>query len=438
MEKQINTRSLAVDILLAVERDGTFLDQSYREALDGCPGLTRRDRAFIKRLSEGTVERMIELDYILNQFSDTKVKKMKPVIRAILRSGVYQLNYMDAVPDSAVVNEAVRLASSRGFSGLTGFVNGVLRNIARYPDRITYPAREENPARFLSVKYSMPEWITEIFLSEYGQERCERILAAYLGQRPLCVRVDPRVRSLEEVKDSLTAQGVRVTVDPRLPCALHLENCDNPEEIPEFKEGILYVQDVASMLAVETAGPKRDNIILDVCAAPGGKSIHAAQLMEGSGMVIARDRTRPKVDKILENISRCGVSNVHAQIWDACVPDPEYYGMADIVLADTPCSGLGVIGHKPDIKYRINPDDIDELVKLQRQILTASSRYVNPGGAMLFSTCTMTEQENRQNTRWFLEQFPEFTLETEHQYLPDEGCDGFYIAKLVRRPAALA
>ncbi len=429
MEKQVNARNLIVDLLLAVDRDGEFYDRAVRRILEENPLLSGQDRAFIRRVGGGSIEREIELDYILNQFSDLKVNKMKPVIRAILRSGVYQLLYMDAVPDSAACNEAVRLAGLRGFSGLSGYVNGVLRNVARHRDRIRYPSQEEDPAGALCVRYSMPEWITKRFLEAYGPERCERILAAYLKKRPLCVRVDTRRLSPQEVRASLEARGIRVSADPRLSCALWLEGVDGLEAVPEFSDGTLYAQDVASMMAVVLADPQPGDRVLDLCAAPGGKSIHAAQRMEGTGEVTARDRTESKVARIRENIRRCRVSNVRAEVWDALVFDPEREESEDVVLADLPCSGLGVIGHKPDIKYRVRPEDIPELAARQREILERAARYVRPGGTLLYSTCTMTEEENQGNARWLSERFPEFSLSEERQFLPDEGCDGFYIAK---------
>ncbi len=436
MAGQVNPRSLVVDVLYAVEREGKFLNQALAEAFGRAGSLSRRDRAFIQRVSVGTIERRIELDYILDQFSDTKVKKMKPVIRAILESGLYQLIYMDSVPDSAVCDEAVELARQRGFSGLSGFVNGVLRNIARHRDQITFPSGQEDPVRALSVRYSMPEWIVARLLHAYGSERCGQILAACLARRPLCVRVDTRRRSPEEVAVSLKAQGIRVSVDPRLSYAFYLEGIDALEEIPEFADGTLYPQDVASMMAVELADPAPGERVLDLCAAPGGKSIQAAQRMDDTGMVCARDRSEAKVEQIRENIRRCRVTNLYAEVWDALIFDPDWEGRADLVLADLPCSGLGVIGHKPDIKYRVTKEDIRTLAAQQRQMLAVAARYVRPGGRLLYSTCTWTNEENRDNTRWFLTQYPAFSLEAERQLMPDEGCDGFYLAKLRLAPEA--
>ncbi len=481
MSEKINLRDLVVDILLAVDRDGELSHIVVRGVLDKYRYLPRQDRAFLKRVSEGTLERMIEIDYIIDQFSKTKVKKMKPVIRAILRSAVYQLKYMDAVPDSAACNEAVKLAVKRGFSGLRGFVNGVLRNIARNKEAIVYPSLEAEPLRAISVQYSMPEWIVKRFCDAYGQERCIRILAAFLGddfcellqtgretkerasssgQSPggwqsskacadtgkatqgilpqsrcggTCVRVDTNRDSAENVRHSLEAQGIRVTPYSLLPYAFLISGYDVLDEIPEFEEGILYVQDVSSMMVAETAQLREGDFILDVCAAPGGKSLHLAQMMHGTGVVEARDLTDYKVELIRDNIRRCQADNMRAVVWDALIFDPEMEEKADIVIADLPCSGLGVIGHKADIKYRVSENGIRELSGLQRKILDVVWRYVKPGGTLIYSTCTMTEEENQENTAWFLKQHPQFSLVSERQYLPDEGCDGFYIAKISRQ-----
>lgn len=432
MAEQINTRNLVVDILLAVDRDGEFSHIAIRNVLDKYRYLPHQDRAFIKRVSEGTLERRIEMDHIINQFSKTRVNKMKPVIRAILRSGVYQLKYMDAIPNSAACNEAVKLAVKRGFSGLKGFVNGVMRSISGNLDQISYPSIEKEPIQALSVRYSMPEWIAERFLKQFGQERCVHILEAFLEKRKTCIRVDTSRISAEEVRNSLELQGVRVVPDERLPYAFYIGGYDVLDEIPEFEEGLLYVQDISSMMVAHLADAKQGDFVLDVCAAPGGKSIHIAQMMKGTGMVEARDLTEYKADMIEQNIERCGVPNMRAVVWDALKFDPDMENQADIVIADLPCSGLGVIGSKTDIKYNASEEKILSLADLQRRILGVVHRYVKPGGTLMYSTCTVTEEENQRNTKWFLKQYPGFQLADEKQYLPDEGCDGFYIARMIR------
>lgn len=432
MNDPVNTRNLVVEILLSVTRDGEFSHIAIRNVLDKYRYLPKQERAFITRLAEGTLERMVELDYIINQFSKTKINKMKPVIRAILRSGVYQLKYMDSVPDSAACNEAVKLAVKRGFSGLKGFVNGVMRSIARNQDNIVWPDMEKEPVAALSVRYSMPEWLTGRFMEQFGKERCLHILEAFLEERPTSVRVDTNRISVEQIRDSLEKQGICVAENGKLPYALGISGYEALDEIPEFEDGLLYVQDIASMMAVEQADPKEGDFVLDVCAAPGGKSIHIAQKLKGTGMVEARDLTDYKVGLIEENIGRCGVANMRAAVWDARRFDAQMEKKADIVIADLPCSGLGVIGTKTDIKYNVSEEKIRELSKLQRQILDTVCRYVKPGGTLMYSTCTVTPEENQDNAAYFAARHPEFELEYIKQLLPDEGCDGFFIARFHR------
>ena len=430
MTEKVNTRDLVVDILLAVTRDGEFSHIAIRNVLDKYRYLPKQDRAFITRVSQGTLERMTEIDYIINQFSKTKVNKMKPVIRSIIRSGVYQLKYMDAVPDSAACNEAVKLAGKRGFSGLKGFVNGVLRNISRNLDRVEYPDEQKNPAEALSVRYSMPQWLVERFLKQYGQERCIHILDAFLREKSTSIRVNTESISVEELQASLESQGIWVKKNSMLPYALFITGYEALDGIPEFEEGLFYVQDTASMMVAETASPKPGDFVLDVCAAPGGKSVHMAQLLAGTGMVEARDLTEYKAEMIRENAERCRISNLRVKVWDALIFDESMEQQADVVIADLPCSGLGVIGTKTDIKYKISEEKIHSLCELQSRILDVVHRYVKPQGILMYSTCTMTPEENDIQVSQFLLRHPEYTLLSQRQLLPDEGCDGFFIAKL--------
>ena len=430
MTEKVNTRDLVVDILLAVTRDGDFSHIAIRNVLDKYRYLPKQDRAFITRVSQGTLERMTEIDYIINQFSKTKVNKMKPVIRSIIRSGVYQLKYMDAVPDSAACNEAVKLAGKRGFSGLKGFVNGVLRNISRNLDRVEYPDEQKNPAEALSVRYSMPQWLVERFLKQYGQERCIHILDDFLREKSTSIRVNTESISVEELQASLERQGIWVKKNSMLPYALFITGYEALDEIPEFEEGLFYVQDTASMMVAETASPKPGDFVLDVCAAPGGKSVHMAQLLAGTGMVEARDLTEYKAEMIRENAERCRISNLRVKVWDALIFDESMEQQADVVIADLPCSGLGVIGTKTDIKYKISEEKIHSLCELQSRILDVVHRYVKPKGILMYSTCTMTPEENDIQVSQFLLRHPEYTLLSQCQLLPDEGCDGFFIAKL--------
>lgn len=445
----INSRKMILEILLEIE-EGEHSHVAIRNALSKYQFLPKQDRAFITRVCEGTLEYRIQIDYIINSFSKVTVDKMKPAIREILRSAVYQLKYMDSVPDSAVCNEAVKLAQRKGFYNLKPFVNGVLRTIAREMDKVSFPKKEEDLLKYLSVKYSMPENLVTRWLDAYGEEITEKILADFLTERPLTIRCRTYLNSKEEIVKSLENQGVEVTPAPYLPYAYGISGFNHILALDAFIKGQIVVQDVSSMLVAEVANPKKGDYVIDVCAAPGGKSLHMGDKMEGYGTVDARDVSQYKVNLIEENIQRTNSINVQAKVQDATVFDQESELLADIVIADVPCSGYGVIGKKPEIKYRVTPQKQEEIVILQRTILDRAANYVKPRGELIFSTCTIAKEENEENMMWFLQNYP-FKLESLDPYLPEElhsettalgylqllpgvhKTDGFFIAKFRRK-----
>lgn len=444
------TRELILGILLSVTRDGEYSHVALQNVLNKYQYLDKKERAFITRVTEGTLEHMIEIDYIINQFSKVKVNKMKPVIRCILRSAVYQLKYMDSVPDSAVCNEAVKLATKKGFHTLKGFVNGVLRNIARNLDNVTYPDKTDYVS-FLSIQYSMPTWILEQWLACYDKETVEIMLEDFLKEKPTTIRCNLNVMSKEELRASLEKEGVHVENHPYLPYALRISSYDYLADLVSFQSGAFYVQDISSMLVAHIANPKEDDYIIDVCAAPGGKALHMAELLHGTGHVQARDLTDYKVNLIRENILRSGVQNMAAVKWDATVLNEDSIEKADIVIADLPCSGLGVIGKKTDLKYKMTEEIQSQLVKLQRQILSKVQAYVKADGTLIYSTCTIHAGENMENVHWFLKEYPQFELVPIEEFLceklkssvQEKGClqllpgvhesDGFFIAKFRKK-----
>lgn len=429
----VNTRELIMEILLSVTRDGEYSHIVLRNVLEKYQFLTKQDRAFITRVTEGTLERMIEIDYIINQFSKVKVNKMKPVIRTIIRSAVYQMKYMDGVPNSAVCNEAVKLAEKKGFVNLKGFVNGVLRNIARNLENLTYPDRK-NTVRWLSVTYSMPEWIVKQWLSVYDEQTVEKMLQDFLTEKPTTIRCNLNQISKEALILKLKNEGVQVEEHHLLPYALFISGYDYLGALQSFCDGDFQVQDVSSMLVAEWADPKEGDCVVDVCAAPGGKALHLADKLGGTGYVEARDLSDYKVGLIEENIHRTGAQNIRAVRWDATILDENMVGKADIVIADLPCSGLGVLGKKTDLKYKMTEEKEEELISLQREILDVVQSYVKPGGKLLYSTCTVHRGENEENAAWFVKQHPHFTLRQEKQMIPGtDSCDGFYIALFTRK-----
>lgn len=395
----MNEREIILDILMEVIEGGKYSHIVLREVLDKYQFVDKKKRAFITRVTEGTLEHMIEIDYIINQFSKVKVKKMKPLIRTLIRSAVYQLKYMDSVPSSAVCNESVKLASKRGFGGLRGFVNGVLRNIDRNLGNVTMPDKS-NGVLYYSVKYSLPEWIVELWLTQYSEEIIEKMGGAFQLDGVTTIRVNTSKTTKEALVAQLEEEGVTVVQHPYLDYALEISKYDSLFFLDSFQEGLFQVQDISSMLVSEIADVQKGNYVMDVCAAPGGKSLHMADKLQGTGMVEARDLTDYKVGLIKENIERSQMPNIVAVKWDATQLDIDAIGKADIVIADLPCSGLGVMGKKTDLKYKVKPESLIELSRLQREILKVVVQYVKKGGTLIYSTCTINRSENEENARW--------------------------------------
>jgi len=448
-----NIRETAFQVIYKVLEEGEHSHVVLRQTLLLEKDAEKRDRAFVTRLAEGTLERLLTLDYILNQVSKTPVKKMKPVIRTILRMSVYQLLFMDSVPDSAVCNEAVKLVKAKGFQGLSGFVNGVLRNLARGKEKWlseeAYPDKEKDGAKYLSVRYSLPEWLCSYFVKEYGMEQAEKIAEGSLRNPKTTIRCNTCKIEKEELAKRLTAQGFLVEEGVYAKDALYLSGYDALERIPEFTNGLFQIQDESSMLVAELAGLKKGDTVLDVCSAPGGKAIHAANLLEtlGGGTVVARDLTEKKTALIKENKNRLQVKNIVIQVADATTLDEGMIQQADVVIADLPCSGIGIMAKKPEIRYRMTPENQKELVKLQKEMLETVHRYVKPGGILMYSTCTINKEENEKQAKEICKKYgfvpaldeADVPLKLKAdvqeggfiQLLPGiHACDGFFIARL--------
>lgn len=418
--KGMNARELVVDMLLTISEGKEYSHVLIRNVLDKYDYLEGREKAFIKQVTEGCLERRLELDYYLDAFSKIPAAKMKPFIRELLRMSAYQILFLSRVPDRAVIDEAVKLARKRGFSGLTGFVNGVLRSLSREGKAYPLPDESEDPVRAFSIRYSMPTWIVEYFFEEYGTERAGKILQGLLEVRPVTIRFrqDLSKEEREALLKQMEAAGVAIRQHPYLPLAYELRGLESVTALPGFAEGKLTVQDVSSMLAVEAAGIKPGDKILDICAAPGGKTAYAAMLAGEGGMVEARDLNAYKTARIEETCERLGLSNVTVRIWDALEEDPAWKGQADVVLADVPCLGLGVIGRKRDIKYRVQRKDLESIVELQKKIVTVAVEYVKPQGTLLYSTCSMTREENQEMVS-FMEEELGLKAESLEEVLPE-------------------
>lgn len=428
-----NAREIVLDSLLEMERNKVYSHQLIKAVLDKYDYLDVQEKRFMKRLAEGCIERRIELDYYLNHFSTVPVNKMKPLIRCLMRMGVYQIVYMDGVPDSAACNECVKLAAKRKFTNLKGFVNGVLRKIASNKEQLPLPDVKEDIVKFFSVKYSVPEWIVEMWMKDYGHDTTERILEDSMRVHPVSIRFKTTMTEAERNKylDKWRKDGIIVKPLSSLSYMYSIEGVDGIASMDGFGEGVFTVQDISSAMSVEAAGIKATDVCMDICAAPGGKTLLAA---EKAAKVLSRDVSEYKTEYIYENCVRMGLDNkVEVQVWDATVADESKTEWADVVIMDVPCSGLGVLGKKRDIKYNVTKESLESLVELQKQIVESSWQYVKKGGTLMYSTCTIHKEENEKMTEWICEKYP-FEIEEEKQFLPglSEG-DGFYYARLRRK-----
>ena len=399
----VNEREVVLDMLLSL-REGKLSHTILKDTLDSYLYLDKSSRGFITRLYEGSIEKRLYLDFIIDGYSKTPVKKMKPIIMLLLEISVYQLFFMDRVPDSAAINEAVKLAKKRGLTGLSGFVNGVLRNIARNKENIALPDKNKDLIKYLEIKYSTPKAVVEHFINDYGSEKTEEILEAFEEKRPLVARA---TKNREELIKKLDAEGVRVSTDTIFPESLKILELDSLSYLESFEEGDFVLQDESSQFIGKIVSLPKGARVLDLCAAPGGKSLLFAE-MEEVDEIISCDISESKTELIEENVRRIGVSKIKTKVNDASLYNPDFLEGFDLVICDLPCSGLGVMGRKRDIKYNVTEDKIRELAKLQRTILENAVRYVKKGGRLIYSTCTMTKAENEENFT-FISEFKGFS-----------------------------
>lgn len=455
MTNTVNDREIALDILMQVNEKEQYLHILLNEALRKYQYLEKNERSFISRLVRGTIERRITLDYVINQVSTVKVNKMKPLIRTLMRMSVYQMMYMEQIPDSAVCNEAVKLAKKRHFANLSGFVNGVLRNISRKLPDMKLPEDD-------SIRYSMPHELLDMLKAAYGRQALSAMLDSFLSENPVSIITNTSRCTAAELFDKLKQDGINVIEAPYVKDAFIISGFNYLDDIKAFEEGLFQVQDISSMLEGVIAAPEQGSRIIDVCAAPGGKSIFAALQLNNTGQVTARDISDRKTAQIKDNIERLGLENIVVETMDATIECTQDVDSADMVLADVPCSGIGIIGRKPDIKYNLDRQKIEGIVELQRQILDAACTYVKPGGCIVYSTCTLNPMENEDNVRYIEDKgfkpvditglipsrliadsrrageefYSKLTAEAEKGCLTlipgIYECDGFFVAKLRR------
>lgn len=385
--------------------------------------------AFVRELVYGVLENKMFLDYIIEQYVKTPIRKMKTSDLTVLRLGIYQLKYLDGVPEYAAVNESVDLAK-RYCKGREGFINGVLRSFLRAGKEVELPDRAKDEVRYLSLKYSYEPWIIELWLEQYAPDFVEELLAAGNQTPDLVIRVNSLKTTREDLKKRIIAKGYKAEDGLLCKEALHVEGRGLLDG-RLYKSGMFSVQDESSILAVNMLDPQPDETVIDVCAAPGGKTLAIAEKMKNRGLVTAWDIYKRKLSIIDKEAQRLGITCIATRTWDATRVDSSMLEKADRVLVDAPCSGLGVVRRKPEIKYKKRSSDIDELPRKQLAILSASSKYLKPGGILLYSTCTISPYENQQVVKEFLKKNPSFSKLEELQLLPNvNNTDGFFICKL--------
>ena len=440
-------REQIVDLLIEVERDKSYAQLSLKKAL---VDLEVRDKALATEVFYGTLKYQIQIDYWLNQYSKTPVKKMKPLIRNLLRMSVYQMLHLDKIPVSAVINEAVKIAKKRKFQGLSGFVNGLLRKIDRERENLSFPNEKENLSYSLSIKYALPEWIVSMWLKRYDKEMVEEIGRALNKRAEVCGRVNTLKGSKEGLVQTLEKEGVQVEAGHLLEEAFYLKKVENLQNLASFKVGAWTVQDESAMLVAHVVSPQKGECILDMCSAPGGKSMHMAAFMENEGEIISCDVHEHKLELIEKNAARLGIKIIKPTLQDGMVLNEDFVGKFDKVLLDAPCSGLGIMKRKPDIRLHKTKEDLKEIVAIQKALLKNAVKYLKPNGRLIYSTCTISYEENEKMIQ---EAMKEYGLELENivdtipksiqgaiedqgmiQILPNMAdTDGFFIASLKRR-----
>ena len=440
-----NVRNIAYHVLYRVLYEDAYSAIALNNAVhkDNLSGV---DVSFLSALVYGVLERKLTLEYIIRQYSSIRIKKIEKGTLIVLYLGMYQLIYMDKVPDSAAVNESVKLCKQLKLYKSAGFVNAVLRNFVRADKAYRLPDRQ-NIVKYCSVVYSCPESMVEELIANYGEKLTERALQGILGRPPVTVRVNTLKTDKATLTKALTAQGVIVNDISFLENSLHLSATGSLERIPEFQQGHFFVEDAASQLCAELLGAQSGETIADVCSAPGGKSLYSAIRMENRGEIHAYDIHEHKIKLMKQNADRLGISILHPEIRDASLDRelPE----CDRILCDVPCSGWGILRRKPEIRYKTDTN-IDILPNLQYSILCMSAENLPLDGVLVYSTCTLRQAENHDIIRRFLAEHPDFIGEPiklpdgiDHLIEEEPYCltllpgvydtDGFFIAKLRRR-----
>ncbi|MDH6106216.1 16S rRNA (cytosine(967)-C(5))-methyltransferase [Anabaenopsis tanganyikae CS-531] len=441
----INARQIAFNALRDVHK-GAYADVALNRVLQKV-SLPSHDRGLLTELVYGSVRRQRTLDTLIDQLATKKSHQQPQDLRTIIHLGLYQLRYQERIPASAAVNTTVQLAKENGFSGLTGFVNGLLRQYIRLGERLPEPLKlPENPVERLGILYSFPDWIIQVWLDELGLAQTEQ-LCDWMNQTPtIDLRVNPLRAAIEEVEGALASVGILTRRVRDLPQALRLVGSTGAiQNLPGFSEGWWSVQDASAQLVGYVLNPQAGEVVIDACAAPGGKTTHIAELMADDGEVWGCDRTASRLRKLRENAQR-----LHLQSIRICTGDsrhlPQFNCRGDRVLLDAPCSGLGTLHRHADARWRQTPESVQELSRLQTELIAQTSKFVKPGGVLVYATCTLHPAENEGVISRFLTDHPDWEIQPpgvdsyEARYSTPQGwlkvwphrqnMDGFFMVRL--------
>jgi len=444
-----NSRQLAFLALKNVYQQKAYTDIALNRAIksvDKSVEISQTDRGFACELVYGIVRRQRTLDTLIDLLGKKKAAQQPPDLRIILHIGLYQLRYLDRIPTSAAVNTSVELTKDNGIAKLSGVVNGLLRGYLRQAANSDPLQLPENPVTRLGVLHSFPDWIVETWLQQLPMQEVDQLLTWFNQSPQIDLRVNTLKTTVAEVETVLKSVGVAVSAIPHLPQGLRIEKAGAIADLPGYKQGWWVVQDSSAQLVTHLLDPQPGETIIDACAAPGGKTTHIAELMGDNGQIIACDRAEKKLNKVRENAGRLQLRSIQIQSGDSR-DLAEFANTADRVLLDAPCSGLGTLHKRPDIRWRQTSESVEELFSLQRELLEQVATWVKPKGILVYATCTLNLLENEKVVQSFLESHPNWSLESTptsvaSNFATSEGwikvyphrhnMDGFFMVKLKR------
>jgi 16S rRNA (cytosine967-C5)-methyltransferase len=439
-----NSRAVAIAVIEKVLNENAYSNIVLGLELNKSE-LNDKDKALVTEIVYGTLKYKYTIDKILSKFIKKGFESVDSFVLNILRISIYQIRFLDKVPSFAVVNEAVNLTKRMSNVGASQFVNGVLRNYLRDSTAVYYNA-EDNIER-LCFEYSFTKGLVKLFIKQYGPETAEEILNGLNNKPDVTVRANTLKLTYEQIWEKLIENGYNIEKGYVCPEAIRIIKGKNIEDNLLFNEGHITVQDESAMLTAPSMDLEPNMKVLDLCSAPGGKTTHIAELMRNTGQISAFDIHKNKLSLIKENLDRIGITNTTCDVADATVYSEDLFESADRVLIDVPCSGLGIIRKKPEIKWSKDISNMKSIIEIQRKIMDNASKYIKKGGVLVYSTCTLNKEENEGNIEWFIETHPEFKIDpvfygklnnisySDKGYatiLPNEYMDGFFIAKIIK------